>query len=468
MKLLRKYIRALLEQDQGSKGSLVVVDIQPEYESNTPFDIGDMLRTAAEDYSRVLFLFNGEDTLGMVSESALKNFYLEKLDYDEEAFDELLSKSEFFDKGYGFFRDVMDSDVCFDRNQVVKIVKYMIDKDIQDIRDLEEEDIEAIGVSELLFDDLEDYGFWVPELSDELPKWSGSDLAGGARNECMAEVEILGAAQGLSFNHVDQFIYEGDNRYTEVLRESRFKQMSKSKFTDLKQALAASSFLDADPEGDMDDDSWSSEAAVALRNTLNDYFDSKFKSGEITAVVKVDMMPTSSTAGKDSVLKGAVYYFEDGLHFIEVLLANIEDGSTLRDVGKAEQKVYEVIMHELLHMQQFLKFSRGKPTPEAWNAFKENYEKAGGAAGMGKDYFFFDDPDGPSELETFALQMATELVDDLGKEEAVKLLQLSAPDYNQIRDSSSSFRNIEKKSPDISRIDLRDMIKRAKQYAKRM
>jgi hypothetical protein len=219
MKLLREYIRGLLEQERGSKGNLVVVDIQPEYESNTSFDIGDMLRTAAEDYSRVLFLFNGEDTLGMVSESALKNFYFEKLDYDEEVFDNLLSKSEFFDKGYGFFRDVMDSSVCYDRNQVVKIVKYMIGKDIQDIRDLEEEDIKAIGVNELLFDDLEDYGFWVPDLSDELPNWSGSDLAGGARNECMAEVEILGAAQGLSFNHVDQFIYEGDNRYTESLTE---------------------------------------------------------------------------------------------------------------------------------------------------------------------------------------------------------------------------------------------------------
>ena len=88
MNLLREYIKVLLEQEQGSKGSLVVVDIQPEYESNTPFDIGDMLRTAAEDYSSVLFLFNGEDTLCMVSESALKDYYFEKLDYDEEVFDE--------------------------------------------------------------------------------------------------------------------------------------------------------------------------------------------------------------------------------------------------------------------------------------------------------------------------------------------------------------------------------------------
>lgn len=199
---------------------LIIVDIQPEYESNTTFDIGDMLRKAAEDYSQVLVLFNGEDTLGMISESALKNFYLEKLDYDEEVFDELLSKSTFFDKGYGFFRDVMDSSVCFDRSSIIKIVKHMIDNNIQDIRELEEEDINAIGVDELLFDDLEDYGFWVPELADELPNWSGSDLAGGARNECMAEVEILGAAQGLSFNHVDDFIYEGENRYNGIMSES--------------------------------------------------------------------------------------------------------------------------------------------------------------------------------------------------------------------------------------------------------
>ena len=110
MKLLREYIRVLLEQEQGSKGSLVVVDIQPEYESGTPFDIGDMLRTAADSYSRVLFLYNGPE-LGMIAESGLKNFYFEELDYDAETFDELLSKSEFFDKGYGFFRDVMDSDL---------------------------------------------------------------------------------------------------------------------------------------------------------------------------------------------------------------------------------------------------------------------------------------------------------------------------------------------------------------------
>ena len=250
MSAIRNYVRLMLEQQAQSKGSLVVVDVQPEYEGNTSFDIGDMLRSAARDYSSVLFLFNGEDTLGMVSESALKNFYFEKLDYDEEVFEELLSKSEFFDKGYGFFRDVMDSGVCFDRAQIIKIVKYMLDNDLRDIRELSEEDIEAIGVDELLFDDLEDYGFWVPELSEVLPNWSGSSLAGGARNECMAEVEILGAAQGLSFSHVDDFIYEGENRYTEeeILTEAdlrRYVRVLLSEQADIPPRLYPPSALKA-------------------------------------------------------------------------------------------------------------------------------------------------------------------------------------------------------------------------------
>jgi hypothetical protein len=253
-----------------------------------------------------------------------------------------------------------------------------------------------------------------------------------------------------------------------TLNETRFKQMSKAKFTDLKQALAASSFLDEDPTADLDeDDDWSSEAATALRDTLNDYFDDKFGNGNINGIVKVDMMSTSVDAGKDSVLKGATYYF-DGLHNIEVLLANLEGGPTIRDLGKAEQKVYEVIMHELLHMQQFLKYSRGNPSMETWDAFKEEYEKAGGATGMEGDYFFFDSDSGLSELETFSFQMAEELVDKLGKEKAVQLLQKQNPDYDIIRSASASFRDIEKQSPDITRPELRDMIKRTKQYAKRM
>ena len=97
--LLRKYIRNKLIEQASNKGSLIVVDIQPEYERGTTFDIGDMLRSASE-YNQVLFLYNGADTLGMIDEQSLRNYYFEKLDYDEETYEELMSVSEFFDKDF--------------------------------------------------------------------------------------------------------------------------------------------------------------------------------------------------------------------------------------------------------------------------------------------------------------------------------------------------------------------------------
>ena len=253
-----------------------------------------------------------------------------------------------------------------------------------------------------------------------------------------------------------------------VIIESRFKQMNKTKFTDLKGALEASSFLDADPDGDGDDfESWSSEAAIALRDTLNDYFDSKFGLGEINAIVKVSMLSDDPSAGMDSVLKGATYYYDD-FHNIEVILASLDNGSVIRDMGDAAQKAYEVIMHELLHMQQFLKFSKGDPTVEKWDQFMAEYKKRGGSTGMGPDYFFFDEEDSPSELETFAYQMATELVSALGNDGATALLRQQHPDFDTIRKNSASFRDIERKSPDLTRPGLTTMVRRAKQYAKQM
>ena len=267
----------------------------------------------------------------------------------------------------------------------------------------------------------------------------------------------------------------------ETLRESRFKQMSKPKFTGLKQALANSSFLDADPESDLDgeDEEWSSEAAEALRDTLNDYFDAKFGQGMLTAVIKV-RDSESADITKDDVLKRAAYDFSGGSHVIEIVMTSIEpdvgiigdDTSpvihrTFRDIAGVPQKAYEVIMHELAHMQQFLKFSQGKPTVEKWDQFMAEYNKRGGSSGMGPDYFFFDEEGSASELETFSLQMAHELVDALGKDEAVRVLQQQHPDHSIIRDNSSTFRIIDQRS-DVTRPEFREMLKRAKQYAKRI
>tara|TARA_Y100001970_G_scaffold271481_1_gene366910 strand:- start:39930 stop:40568 length:639 start_codon:yes stop_codon:yes gene_type:complete len=212
MNQLKQYIRQVLKEGVSSD-TLVIVDIQPAYESNTPFDIGEMLEWAHTNYSRILVLWNGPD-LGFVDKQGLMSFYFEKLgEYlgDYELADEMVyefgQKSEFFDKGYGFFRDLMDDDRCYPRQHIIKIVKYMLGNDVRMLGDLTEEQFEEIGVPDLLFDELEDYGFHVPDLAEELPDWSGSDIVGGDEDECMAEVLILGTAQGLSFNKIPEYIY---------------------------------------------------------------------------------------------------------------------------------------------------------------------------------------------------------------------------------------------------------------------
>ena len=77
MKYLREYIRQTLKESVSSD-TLVIVDVQPAYERNTPFDIGQMLEWAHTNYSRILILWNGPD-LGFVDQKGLMSFYFEKL-----------------------------------------------------------------------------------------------------------------------------------------------------------------------------------------------------------------------------------------------------------------------------------------------------------------------------------------------------------------------------------------------------
>jgi len=184
------------------RSSLIIVDVQPEYERNISFDVAELLRSAQETYNKILVLWNGPD-LGFCSQNELIAYYAEKLDYEA---DEFLAKATFFDKSYGFFRDLMDHP-CFDHYAIVKIVSYMIQRGINDIRELSEQDVQNIGVSDLLHEQLEDYGFFIPDLQSILEDWNGSDICGGGQNECLAEVEILAEAMNLRFNQVQAFIY---------------------------------------------------------------------------------------------------------------------------------------------------------------------------------------------------------------------------------------------------------------------
>lgn len=205
MKILPLLEQVLTEDVSGKH--LVVVDVQPEYESS----FGSMSETLAEfinenynHFSKVTFLFNGPD-LGMIEEGEYKHWW-----YDQGLEEEIIYNSDFFDKGYAFFRYCMDKGI--DDEQISNLVRYMLEKGVHDSRELDKEFwgefIERYGnedIRELI--EFSDDAIHIPDLIDELKTYGNILICGGGINECLKEVEIALDAINKPYTKLDQFTY---------------------------------------------------------------------------------------------------------------------------------------------------------------------------------------------------------------------------------------------------------------------
>lgn len=186
---------------------LVVVDIQPEYSTHINFlpTFINFLNNEYENLANLTFLYNGEDTLGMVNINDYKMWWMEN-GLEEH----IIDGATFYDKGYAFFRYCMDEGV--DEEDTTELVRYMIEKGVNDSRDLDEdfwnEFVERYG-KENLRDLLEFAGdcINIPDLMDELKDYRGVVLCGGGINECLKEVEIALNALGTPFTVLSRFTY---------------------------------------------------------------------------------------------------------------------------------------------------------------------------------------------------------------------------------------------------------------------
>lgn len=200
--LLKEYIKQIISE--GSKfNNIIIVDVQKEYKNYINFNIHEMIEFT-KNFNNILVLYNGQD-LGMSSQQDIIDFYYEETEYDEELIDNFLNKTIFFEKNYGFFRDFMDQ--CFPRDDIIKLIKYMLRKKIWDIRELNEKDINLLKIADLETEKLEEYGFNIPDLAFELPKWSNSIVCGGGLEHCLEEVMLLGASLNLNFKIENRFTY---------------------------------------------------------------------------------------------------------------------------------------------------------------------------------------------------------------------------------------------------------------------
>jgi len=199
--------KTIIESSFAGK-TLVVVDIQPEYEKGFSFETHEFiefLNQNHEEFSNIVILYNGAETLGMISEGDYHMWLVENgLEED------ILNDLYFYDKGYAFFRYCIDESI--DEEQIVNLVKFMKAYDINDSRDMTKEKwLEFVkehgdeDIRELL--EFSDDMINIPDLMDELDRYNNIVLTGGGVDECLKEVELSLDALGKSYKIFNTFTY---------------------------------------------------------------------------------------------------------------------------------------------------------------------------------------------------------------------------------------------------------------------
>lgn len=200
--------KRIIHESNVSNKTIINVDIQPEYEKFIPF-LGEWVSFINENSNnnRIVFLYNGADTLGMISESEYISWLFD-LGIDEEVID----TATFYDKGYAFFRYCMDSGI--DEENISDLVKFMLKHNINDSREIDsdmwDEFMNETGnskedVRELL--EFADDMISIPDLMDFLNSYNNIVLLGGGINECLKEVEIALLALDQKYNIMSKFTY---------------------------------------------------------------------------------------------------------------------------------------------------------------------------------------------------------------------------------------------------------------------
>lgn len=151
------------------------------------------------DYSNILYLYNGPE-LGMEDSNDILNFIIEEgLDYDEEKVDKLPYMT-FYEKGYAFYRDMMDSGYSSD--DIIKLIKFMIENKYKTSEDLSEEEWEELDI-----EDPSPNRIFIPGVLTELKKYNNIVLCGGGRDECLKEIEICLDVLGKPYKLLNKFVY---------------------------------------------------------------------------------------------------------------------------------------------------------------------------------------------------------------------------------------------------------------------
>jgi hypothetical protein len=191
--------------------TLIIVDIQPEYKQFFRFGMTKLISFLNREYQNfreIVILYNGKDTLGMISENEYKMWLL------ENGLDEIiLDGVEFYDKGYTWFRYCMDNGI--DEDIISNFIRFLYQNNIHDSREMDRDKWAKYlrqyrqTDKKIIYNLLarcKDY-VHVPDLMDFLKNKNNILLTGGGLNECLKEVEISLKALKKPYTILKEFTY---------------------------------------------------------------------------------------------------------------------------------------------------------------------------------------------------------------------------------------------------------------------
>jgi len=183
---------------------VIIVDVQPMYMNAVGFSLDEFSDFILQN-RRILYFYNGPDTVGDDTKEDIIEMFWEHTE-SEEIIEKLNSDDILWiDKGYGFFRTWMDNGA--DEGFIQKAIIYMVNRGVNDSRDIDPEEWETAFPDDFQEEFIDD-PLYMPDISlGELKTWSGSYLTGGGATECLREVQILMNAFNMGYTLVRKFIY---------------------------------------------------------------------------------------------------------------------------------------------------------------------------------------------------------------------------------------------------------------------
>lgn len=202
--------RELIQEKYDRNRNVIVVDIQPAYNSNDSNYVSEAMWFLNNMSGNILMLVNADnDGFTEDDEHTIKSFWVEH-GFDEERFDD----TEYVDKGYGFLRSWMDNGV--DEGVIIKTIREMYKHKVNDSRQLfggEDSDNYAELFEEFVgADHFQDFMLYDPLIVEWLSikllkEFTGSYIIGGGREECLREVQLLMNAFNIRYKEINHLIY---------------------------------------------------------------------------------------------------------------------------------------------------------------------------------------------------------------------------------------------------------------------